>query len=209
MADLVKKSQQRAGHKGAATKTLRKIEEAFKKDPIEKEALSVLKITLSEKLDTIKALDTEILDLLDKDDEIATEIEKSDDYKEEIYMVIGRISIAIRDPPPRVLTTGAATSAPAPLSRVRLPKLQLRSFSGDVTKWTSFWQFFEAAVHKNSDLSDVEKFNHLNSLLERSARDAVARLALTEANYCQAIEILQKRFGSKQQIINKHMDALL
>ena len=209
MADLVKKRQQRAGHKGAATKTLRKIEEAFKKDPIEKEALSVLKITLSEKLDTIKALDTEILDLLDKDDEIATEIEKSDDYKEEIYMVIGRISTAIRDPPPRVLTTGAATSAPAPLSRVRLPKLQLRSFSGDVTKWTSFWQSFEAAVHKNSDLSDVEKFNHLNSLLERSARDAVAGLALTEANYRQAIEILQKRFGSKQQIVNKHIDALL
>ena len=105
--------------------------------------------------------------------------------------------------------TSATTTAAAPTSRVRLPKLQLRSFGGDVTKWTSFWQSFEAAVHKNGDLSDVEKFNYLNSLLERSARDAVAGLALTDANYHQAIETLQKRFGCKQQIINKHMEALM
>ena len=29
------------------------------------------------------------------------------------------------------------------------------------------------------------------------------------ANYGEAIRILKKRFGSKQQIINKHMDVLL
>ena len=55
----------------------------------------------------------------------------------------------------------------------------------------------------------MEKFNYLNSLLERSAREAVSGLALTAANYCQAIETLKKRFGCKQLIVNKHMDALL
>ena len=34
-------------------------------------------------------------------------------------------------------------------------------------------------------------------------------LALTAANYRQAIETLKKRFGCKQLIVNKHMDALL
>ena len=101
--------------------------------------------------------------------------------------------------------------APASTSsgRVRLPKLQLRSFSGDITKWTGFWESFESAVHTNTELSDTEKFNYLNSLLERSAREAIPGLALTATNYSVAIEILQKRFGSKPLIVNKHMDALL
>ena len=55
----------------------------------------------------------------------------------------------------------------------------------------------------------MEKFNYLNSLLERSAQEAVSGLALTAANYRQAIETLKKRFGCKQLIVNKHMDALL
>ena len=49
----------------------------------------------------------------------------------------------------------------------------------------------------------------MNSLLEGSAREAVSGLALTAANYHEAIAILQKRFGSRQQIISKHMDILL
>ena len=55
----------------------------------------------------------------------------------------------------------------------------------------------------------MEKLNYLNSLLERSAREAVSELALTAADYRQAIETLKKQFGCKQLIVNKHMDALL
>ena len=55
----------------------------------------------------------------------------------------------------------------------------------------------------------MEKFNYLNSLLEKSARESVSGLALIAANYRQAIETLKKRFGCKQLIVNKHMDALL
>ena len=66
MADaLVKKKQKRAGHKGSATKTIHKIDEAFRKDPIDRAALSALKLALSEKLETIKVFDTEVLDLID------------------------------------------------------------------------------------------------------------------------------------------------
>lgn len=32
---------------------------------------------------------------------------------------------------------------------------------------------------------------------------------LTAANYREAIEILSKRFGNKQRIVDKHMDVLL
>ena len=68
---------------------------------------------------------------------------------------------------------------------------------------------FQSAVHDNSELSDIEMFNYLNSLLERSAREAVTGLSLTAANYHKAVETLQRRIGLKQQIAGKHMDAPL
>ena len=34
-------------------------------------------------------------------------------------------------------------------------------------------------------------------------------LSLTEANYTEAVSTLKKRFGGTQQIISKHMEALL
>ena len=77
------------------------------------------------------------------------------------------------------------------------------------TAWPSFWDSYESTIHNNKDLADIDKFNYLNSLLQRSAREAVSGLTLTAANYHEAITILKKRFGSKQQIIGKHMDILL
>ena len=92
---------------------------------------------------------------------------------------------------------------------MKLPKLKLRPFGGELTQWTSFWESFEAAVHTNPDLTAVEKFNYLSSVLECSAREAISGLSLTAANYEEAISTLKKRFGGWQKIIDKHMDALL
>ena len=51
-----------------------------------------------------------------------------------------------------------------------------------------------SAIHKNDDLTDIDKFNHLRSLLERTAHEAIAGLTLSSANYQ---EILRKQFGNK------------
>ena len=59
------------------------------------------------------------------------------------------------------------------------------------------------------ELSNIEKFNYLRSLLTHSAAEAISRLALTAANYKEAIQILTECYGNKQQIVNKHMEQLL
>ena len=92
--------------------------------------------------------------------------------------------------------------------RVKLPKLSLKKFNGDLTKWTTFWDTFESAVHGNP-LTNIDKFNYLNSLLESAASDAISGLTLTSANYEEAIGVLKKRFGNRQLIVNRHMDLLL
>ena len=89
-----------------------------------------------------------------------------------------------------------------------LPKLHLRSFSGNLTQWTSFWDAFQTAIHNNEQFTDIEKFNYLNSLLESSAREAISGFSLTAANYREAISLLKKRFGIKQHIVDKHLEVL-
>ncbi len=73
-------------------------------------------------------------------------------------------------------------------------------------------QFLYWAVHRehsSRDSSDLDKFNYLRSLLERSAYEAIAGLTLSSANYAEAVAILKKRFGNKQLIVSKHMETLL
>ena len=94
-------------------------------------------------------------------------------------------------------------TAPSTSTTVKLPRVKLKAFTGDLTQWTPFWESFEAAVHTNTHLTPVEKFNYLNSVVV--AQEAIAGLSLTAANYEQAITTLKKRFENKQ-IINKHMD---
>lgn len=72
---------------------------------------------------------------------------------------------------------------PAPLlaPRVKLPKLVIQKFWGEVTKWLPFWNQVEMAIDNNPQL------NYLHSFLESKAADAVRGMALTAANYPEAV----------------------
>ena len=65
------------------------------------------------------------------------------------------------------------------------------------------------AIHDNASLLDIDKFNYLRLLLQGSALDALSGLTLTAANYKEAVTVLERRFGNKQQIVAQHMDILL
>ena len=94
-------------------------------------------------------------------------------------------------------------------SKVKLPKISLPRFDGDPVMWTTFWDSYQSTIHSNTGISDIDKFNYLRSLLDHAALDAIAGLTVSTTNYQQAVEILTKRFGNKQVIISKHMDALM
>ncbi len=126
-----------------------------------------------------------------------------------------RDPVAPSDPIPREreLDRHRTTSPPAATgvggSKVTLPKISLPHFKGNPVYWTAFWDSYESAVHLNSALSDVDKFNYLRSLLEKTAYDSIAGLTLSSANYTEAIEVLKRRFGNREVIISRHMEILL
>ena len=76
-------------------------------------------------------------------------------------------------------------------------------------KWKAFWDSFDSAVHKNEKLNAVEKFNYLQSKLTGDAANAISGLQLSNENYPIAVDILNKRFGNKQIIIDAHFSALM
>ena len=92
---------------------------------------------------------------------------------------------------------------------VKLPKLEIPVFNGDVLKWTEFWDTFEATIHQNPTLSDIEKLHYLNSKLTGKAKDAVSRILLSNENYSVAVDLLKDRFGDTQSVINCHYTELI
>jgi hypothetical protein len=110
--------------------------------------------------------------------------------------------------PPNLPTT--TPHHPSPLNQnSRLPKLNLPTFSGNPLQWFTFWDSFEAAVHSNSTLGDVQKFSYLKAQLVGDASRAIARFPLTNHNYTKAIQLLKELFGNPTKVINAHMQSLL
>ncbi len=94
-------------------------------------------------------------------------------------------------------------------SGVRLPKITLPRFNGDITRFYSFWQSFESSIDKNDSLTPVDKFNYLVNILEGEAFRVIQGLEIIEENYDHAKETLHERFGHKQKIVQVHMESLL
>ena len=76
------------------------------------------------------------------------------------------------------ISGGSTTNSNA--GGIRLPKINLPKFNGDVTRFMSFWQSFNCAIHSNDSLSAVNKMNYLVNLLEGPAHSTVTGLELTE-----------------------------
>ena len=107
-----------------------------------------------------------------------------------------RSAILPQDPTAQTSAIPSVTVEPALDARrapkVKLPKVELKRFDGQLTDWATFWDMFQSSVHKNAELTDIDQFNYLHSLLEGSAANAISGLSLTTANYSEAITILQK-----------------
>ena len=238
--ELARKRRQRAGHRSSAKRIISSVIDVLGGGDISQVREHEIKLkqqrdSLQQKLNTLRQLDAEILDLV-AEEEIEGEIERADLLEENVQLAIANIENALspkvvcfnvnteanvsestsanevqigsNSSPPSASTSNSSSSVRRN-TQVKLPKLELKKFDGDHSKWISFWDSFEASVHKNESLTAIDKFNYLNSLLERSAAEAISGLSLGASNYEEAVDILKARFGNKQQIINRHMEILL
>ena len=92
---------------------------------------------------------------------------------------------------------------------IKLPKLELLKFSGNVLKWQEFWDSFEASIHKNPYFQPVDKFNYLKAELEGDAKAVISGLELTNSNYKVAVNLPHERIGREEIIMDAHYSKLM
>ena len=83
---------------------------------------------------------------------------------------------------------------------MRLPKLQLPNFDGNILKWPEFWDVFESSVDKQN-IAKVSKFSYLKGALRGTAFTAISGIALTNDNYDVAVTLLKQKFGRPDSIV--------
>ena len=179
---------------------------------MEKEKLKGLKATLTDKKSVLQQQDDAVIEQLDKDEDIDSDVMNSSEFGESICRAIVKIDIVLSSTVASSDVSGDfSKSVPVSEATVKskLPKLTLKRFSGDPTQWHAFWDSFSAAVHEYDDISQVDKFNYLRSLLDGVAASAIEGFSLTKENYEAAIKLLKDRFANTQIIVSSHMDALL
>ena len=103
------------------------------------------------------------------------------------------------------ITSGLSTHTYGP---IKPPQLEITPFSGDILKWKEFWDAFEASIDK-AKYAPIDKLNYLKSKLNGEALEAISGYQLSNENYVAVVEVLKKRFGNPQLIIDTHYRNLL
>ncbi|KAJ2941115.1 hypothetical protein O0L34_g10350 [Tuta absoluta] len=92
--------------------------------------------------------------------------------------------------------------------QVRLPNIELPNFAGVYEEWPTYQDMFLSLVHNNSALNKVQKLHYLKSSLRGEAELLLKNIQVTDANYDQAWDILQARYGNKKLIVNSLLKKL-
>ena len=141
-------------------------------------------MALVEKMETLKTLDVTIQDMIgasEVTDEALLEDIKSSakvraDMQEAIILIDGVLATGdgTLSTEASSSNTSSAMATSKPSSKARLPKLEVRKFSGKIHEWQEFWNSFRSAIHNNTQLSDVDKFSYLRGLIKGPAKATIA-----------------------------------
>lgn len=102
----------------------------------------------------------------------------------------------IPDPPANVINT------------VKLPRIELPSFSGNYTEWNNFKDLFESLIANNASLSNVQRLHYLKLSLNGEAELLLKNVVINDANYASAWNTLKERYDNSRAIINAHLTEL-
>ena len=183
--------------------------------------LEAYKTELIEMRETLKTMDEEMLEVMyeKEEDEIDTEMDEASAYKQKILIAMSNIKdklskltlenpILTRSDSQGSVAASASTSSNTRV-KVKLPKLEIRKFSGQIYDWQEFWDAFSSAVHHKDELADVDKLKYLRGYLEGSARSVIAGVPTTELSYATAVELLKKIFANPHVIERSHTNQLI
>lgn len=93
-------------------------------------------------------------------------------------------------------------------SGIKLPLINLPTFSGESRDWLQFQDAFEGLIINNSKIANVQKFYYLKSSLHGEALESIANLQITNQNFTIAWDTLKDQYTDKRLLLHEHVKAL-
>ncbi|UYV63892.1 K02A2.6-like, partial [Cordylochernes scorpioides] len=141
---------------------------------------------------------------------VLKELESTTQYEEmyiDVLMEINKILEAKTEEKRAMSEAGGEGSRRALL---RLPKMELPCFDGDLEGWISWWSRFKR-IHEDRELDDDEKMHYLVQAMVPGSRAhrLLGAYTHTGKNYESAIGALKGRFGDKKLLIELYLRKLI
>ncbi|CAG9787636.1 unnamed protein product [Diatraea saccharalis] len=142
------------------------------------------------------------------EDEITKELESAERYKAEF--ILAELEFTRFSSRPEHSETTSKMTVKNGSTKVRLPKIELFKFDGDLENWLRFWSQFKK-IHHDEELTGDDKFHYLlQSMMPGSrASDLVHSFPPTSENYEKVIESLKSRFGKTDLLVEVYIRKLL
>lgn len=169
-------------------------------------------VTLSNKVHNVESLKSSYMDCIDKINDVNIEkyeleggdFQPSFQGVESMYDMCGYIlrKYATVSKKPDV--------APAPVvqSKVKLPLLELKVFSGDPTEWPLWYESFRTLIDQNAELSNTQKVQYLLSKLSNTALNVCTGILPTADNYNIILQALIQKYDDKRTLAMSYLDKL-
>ena len=97
--------------------------------------------------------------------EIITRDDKNIRIVAKIDHVLNKVKMQQTTPAANISTFSLENRETLTKIPVKLPKLELTKFDGNILNWQVFWDQFNSSIHLNNNISDIYKFSYLLSFL--------------------------------------------
>ncbi|XP_011884052.1 PREDICTED: uncharacterized protein LOC105571188 [Vollenhovia emeryi] len=168
------------------------------------------RVKLNKNMSDYESVQTEI-ELLDEREE-----NHRINFEDAFYALAAKMRELLRSPapsvpPPRDTTRSPSSDLDLPrsLAHVRLPKLDLPTFSGKYDEWSPFFDAFQSIIHTNESITAVQKLQYLKGCLKEDASTVIRSLEISALNYEVAWNLLKERYDHKSVIVQTHIRAIM
>ena len=164
MTELTKLKRKRTGKRNVVLNSLLPECEAMllreENSTMRREA-TVLMEALEETRLEVKQLNKAVLELIESEDDY----EKIEDESYKFDIKARKVGAGLKTFVERCSENSSKLEKQSQKISVKLPKINIKSFDGEAIQWRAFIEVFDATVHVQSDIMDIEKMTYLRGVL--------------------------------------------
>ncbi|GFT37351.1 integrase catalytic domain-containing protein [Trichonephila clavipes] len=138
--------------------------------------------------------------------EYEADFEGAEDYRDNFFELKSKIETLLNKDSGSLLESSSERN----MLKLKLPKFELKMFSGDPKEYLTFWSIF-SKIHDSEELTAIDKFQYLYQSMEPDLKAArlISSFPITAENYPKAVKQLKLRFGRQDLLVQIYVHYLL